>query len=109
MNKSHLYPHLWLLRQAHDHLIARLLAVVLDVINEMQRNNSLSAEARDRLLQYEDNMECASMLMTILQSGGGEQIFNGFIQALRTLHRNDILAQLNDHSPVFTIFGQSEV
>jgi len=102
-------PRVALLRREHEYLQTHLPRVVDNVINEMYRNNSLSIEEKNRICEFEDsNEDRAAMLMTFVQSGG-DQKFNGFRQALRDLHYDDILARLNDRIPVISVFPFSVV
>jgi len=91
--------HVRLLRRHHRYLKEHLPPIVYKIAEEMLRNNRLSGEDYDRIIRQETPGNSVAMLLATMQARQ-RQMFNGFLQSLRELGCDDVLAVLNDHVPL---------
>ena len=91
-------PHVQRLQRVHRSLIQLLPPVIGDIVQKMQQNDSLNDEQINRIIdRLATPEEAATMLLMLLQTEPPERAFDVFIQALRALQFEDILALVEDN------------
>ena len=86
-------PHVSRLQGIHQRLVELLPPVIDSVVDEMKRNNSLTDEQINRIGRQTTPEDTATMLLTVLQTQR-RLAYDGFVQAVRALQYEDILAVL---------------
>ena len=90
-------PHVNRLRRndLYSYLLEHLSPVINNIIEEMQRNNSLSGQQCNTIVRQETPEDSTRMLLAVLETQP-QQTYEGFAAALKTLKYDDILARVND-------------